>query len=60
MAKFEFNYRDMLLDDIRYIIKNNPYLSIEESVKKALSQTGRKIIPRVVKDLSETIEKETR
>ena len=54
----KFNYRDMLLADIKQIMRKNPHLSVEKSVKQALSQTGRKIIPHVVKELSETINKE--
>lgn len=58
MATVEFNYRDMLIEDVLVLLRASPALEVEDAVKKTLKATGRKILPRVVKDISAAIRKE--
>ncbi|MXV74901.1 hypothetical protein F4Z99_11550 [Candidatus Poribacteria bacterium] len=57
MTTVEFNYRDMLIDDVLAVLRASPHIKVETAVRQTLRATGRKILPRVVKDITEAVKR---
>ena len=57
MPTIEFNYRDMLIEDVLVLLGTEPALATEVAVKQTLRATGRTILPHVVADISAAVER---